>query len=269
MNKMLVAVFEGESKAYEGFQALKGLHTEGSIALYGVAVIAKNSERKVSLKQAADWTPFGPVLNVAIESLIGLLGGPVSVAAGAATRPLASALADLANTGVGVDFLDEVSQVLLPGKAAVVAEINEERVIPVDTRLEALGGVVFRRARAETGDAQIERDIATFKAEIKSLQTEQARATGEASAKLEARIEAAQLKLQAARDRAQARVEAVKLEAEAKVKSLQDQLSTTQGRTRARLELRLAQLRADYEVRSAKLNRSWQLTNEALTGRSW
>jgi hypothetical protein len=186
-----------------------------------------------------------------------------------ATRPLAGSLADLANAGVGVDFLEEVSQVLLPGKAAVVAEIHEEWVIPVDTRLEALDGAVFRRARAEIVEAQIERDIATFKAEIKSLQTEHARTTSKFSAKLLAKIESAQLKLQAARDRAQARVEAVKLEADAKIKSLQDQVAMTEGGARARLELRLAQVRVDYEVRCAKLNRAWQLTNEAYIGRSW
>jgi hypothetical protein len=151
----------------------------------------------------------------------------------------------------------------------VVAEVREERVIPVDTRLEALGGVVFRRARTEIVDAQIEHDIATFKTEIKSLQAEYARATGESSAKLGAKIEAAQLKLQAVQDRARARVEAVKLEAQVKIKSLQGQVSMTHGRTRARLELRLAQVCANYEVRSAKLSRAWQLANEALTERSW
>jgi hypothetical protein len=46
-----------------------------------------------------------------------------------------------------VDFLDEVSRRLLPGKVAVVAEIFESWVTLVDTRMEAQGGVVFRRAR--------------------------------------------------------------------------------------------------------------------------
>jgi hypothetical protein len=49
-------------------------------------------------------------------------------------------LYDLAHLGVGEDFLYEVEKSLLPGKAAVVAEVWEEWTLPVDTRMEALGG---------------------------------------------------------------------------------------------------------------------------------
>ena len=45
--------------------------------------------------------------------------------------------------------MDEVSQNLTPGKVAVVADADEEWVTPLDTRMEALGGIVFRRARGE------------------------------------------------------------------------------------------------------------------------
>ena len=37
--------------------------------------------------------------------------------------------------GVDADFLDEVSVALTPGKSAVVAEVDEAWVAPVDTRL--------------------------------------------------------------------------------------------------------------------------------------
>ena len=46
--------------------------------------------------------------------------------------------------GVNAEFLDDVSAKLTPGKWAVVSEISEEWVTPVDTRMEALGGIVFR-----------------------------------------------------------------------------------------------------------------------------
>ena len=36
MDKMLVAVFENESKAYEGSRILKQLDAEGSIAIYAL-----------------------------------------------------------------------------------------------------------------------------------------------------------------------------------------------------------------------------------------
>ena len=42
MNKMLITVFETETKAYEGLSALKGLHENGDITLYANAVINKD-----------------------------------------------------------------------------------------------------------------------------------------------------------------------------------------------------------------------------------
>src|SRR5258708_34470097 len=83
---------------------------------------------------------------------------------------------DLAKVGVGEDFLDEVGQHLQPGKAAVVAEVWEEWVMPVDTRMEAAGGVVFRCARGEVLDYQLERDAAALKAEVADRKAEDAQA---------------------------------------------------------------------------------------------
>src|SRR5262249_30018638 len=157
MDKMIVTVFDSEKEAYEGARALKEMHAEGSIALYAIAVIAKEPTGKVSVKQAADQGPVGTVLGLATGSLIGLLRGPVGRAGGAAAGTLGGSLADLANVGVGADFLDEVAQSLRPGKAAVVAEVEEQWVIPVDSRMEDLGGTVFRRSRNDVVDAQVER----------------------------------------------------------------------------------------------------------------
>ena len=83
----------------------------------------------------------------AIGSLIGLLGGPIGLGIGATAGVLAGGVADLHAAGVRADFIDEVSAALTPGKYALAAEISEEWVTPVDTRMEALGGVVFRTPR--------------------------------------------------------------------------------------------------------------------------
>ena len=148
MDKMLVVVFDDESKAYEGIKALRELHAEASLALYAAAVIAKDANGTVSVKQAADEGPLGTVLGLTTGSLIGLLGGPVGLAVGAVTGTLVGSLYDLAQLGVGEDFLAEVSQYLSPGKAAVVAEVDEEWITPLDARMErARRACVPTRAR--------------------------------------------------------------------------------------------------------------------------
>ena len=70
MNKMIVTVFNDESSAYKGVNALKQLHAEGSLTLYATAVIAKDAKGAVGIKQAADQGPLGTRLGCATGSLI-------------------------------------------------------------------------------------------------------------------------------------------------------------------------------------------------------
>ena len=46
MDKILVVIFDSESKAYEGSKALQELQHEGSINLYSKAVIARDASGK-------------------------------------------------------------------------------------------------------------------------------------------------------------------------------------------------------------------------------
>ena len=145
MDKMIVVVFDSELKAYDGSRALQELQNEGSINLYAKAVITRDASGKVEVKQEGDMGPVGTTVGLLTGSLIGLLGGPVGLAIGAGVGTYGGILYDLLHLGVSQDFLYEVEKSLQPGKAAVVAEIWEEWTLPVDTRMEALGGVVFRR----------------------------------------------------------------------------------------------------------------------------
>jgi hypothetical protein len=171
----------------------------------------------------------------------------------------------MANLGVGEDFLAEVEKSLLPGKAAVVAEVWEEWTLPIDTRMETLGGVVFRRTRGEVLDAQIERDVTALNADLEALEAEYKQSTGEAKAKLQKKVDAARAKLQAAQDAIQARIEASQKETEAKIKSLQEQAAKESGERKAKREARIAELQADQKRRSELLKQAWELTKEALS----
>ena len=149
MERMLVVVFENEQKAYEGSRALTALDFEGSISVYAEAVIKKNDDGTVTIEQTEDDFPIRTVGGTAIGALIGLLGGPVGVAVGAVGGTFAGGVWDLSRAGVNADFLDEVSAILTPGKWAIVSDISEEWVTPVDTKMEALGGTVFRISRSQ------------------------------------------------------------------------------------------------------------------------
>jgi len=75
MDRMLVVVFDNENKAYEGKNALQQLDGEGSISVYGYAVLAKNADGTATVKQGDDVGPIGTLLGTSLGSLIGVLGG--------------------------------------------------------------------------------------------------------------------------------------------------------------------------------------------------
>ncbi len=265
MDKMLVVVFDSEIKAYEASKALQELQNEGSINLYAKAVIARDAGGKVAVKQEGDAGPVGTAVGLLTGSLIGLIGGPVGLVIGAYAGTVGGMVYDLVNLGVGEDFLSDVEQYLLPGKAAVVAEVWEEWTLPVDNRMEALGGVVFRRTREDFVDDQIERDVAALNADLAELKAERDQASGEAKAKLQKKIDATRGKLQAKQDEIQARIEASQKESDAKIKSLQEQAAKESGERKAKREARIAELKADQKRRSDLLKQAWKLTKEALS----
>ena len=156
----------------------------------------------------------------------------------------------------------EVSRYLSPGKAAVIAEIDEEWITPLDARMEPLGGIVFRRSRGEFIDAQVEREIAAAKAEHAKLETEYSEAGAEAKAKLKAKLDAAQNRLRARRDLLKEKIEAIKRQNEAKVKALQEQAAQAKGAMKARLDKRIAEERGDHQLRMEKLSKAWQLSKK-------
>jgi hypothetical protein len=153
----------------------------------------------------------------------------------------------------------------LPGKAAVVAEVWENWMLPVDTKMEALGGVVFRSTRMDFVDDQMEKDIAALNAGLDELDAEYAQASAEAKKKLQTRIDNAKAKLQAAQDAMQARLQSSQQETEAKIQSLQEQAVKAQGERKAKLEKRIAELKADQKRRSELLKQGGELIKEALS----
>ena len=264
MNKMLVAVFDNETAAEEGLQALRKLHASGDITLYASGVMAKDVKGNISVKKAMDAGPVGTAMGLAVGSLIGLLSGPVGVAVGALTGSLVGAVRDFWTAGVGLDFVEEAERLLKAGKVALVAEIEEEWVIPVDSALESLGGHVFRRTRSELAEAQYDHDIAAFKAEVKELQAEASHATGAAKTKVQTKLATAKKSLDDAVHRAKQRVDTLEHEADAKAASLNLQMSQATDDAKDKLGDRMKRVKSAYHARGAKLSKAWELTKEAL-----
>lgn len=227
---MLVVVFDNESKAYNGKKALLQLDGEGSIRVYGYAVVAKNADGTTSVKQGDDAGPLGTLLGTSLGSLIGLLGGPTGLAVGAAAGMLGGSAADLDNARIGADFIDDVNQVLSPNRLALVAEIEEDWTTPVDTRMEAIGGKVFRRALSEAKDTANKEDVDAMKADLAQMKTEHSKARAERQAALQEKINQLDSKIQGWMKKDRDRTEAAEHQAKAKLQILKEKATAPRAK---------------------------------------
>jgi uncharacterized membrane protein len=261
MNKVIFVGFDTEQKAYEGDRALRDMHRDGTLTLYNDAVVVKEPGGTVAVRRAPDAEPVGTFGGMLTGGLIGLLGGPVGAAVGLGAGTLIGAAFDLTKEGVDRDFVEDAGARLQPGKAAVIAEIDEQWQAALDTRMEGLCGTLVRRTQTQIEDAYLEREIETAQkelavlesetvAEVKATQTEKARKQAE---KLQAKIDAAKRKVQEKEDELARKLQSVKDEGNQKIAVLKAQKTTATAESKAALERRLADVRSDYDRRTGRL----------------
>ena len=271
MNKILVAVFDTETGAFEGLSALKDLHSEGDITLYASSVVAKDASGEVTVQQAADPGPLGTLVGIVGGGLVGLIGGPAGALVGAWLGGTGGLIYDLFTVGVDVDFMDQVSGSLAPGKVAVVADVDESWITPVDTRLGALGATTFRRYPNEVLDEQLLREAEAAEADMEQLDAEFARSTGEAKAAIRAEMAQQHAKIQAIADRIDTALKKDKAELDARLAKLQGQLQAARTEQKERITARIDEAKANHTARQEKLEearhpakQALELTGEAL-----
>ncbi len=230
MDRMLVVVFDNASKAYEGAKVLQELDGDGSISVYSHAVVVKNPDDTTTVRQSDDRGPLGTLVGTLLGSLIGLLGGPTGFAIGGAVGLVGGAAADLNKARIGDDFIVDVAKVLLPNRAAVVAEIEEDSTTPVDTRMEAIGGTVFRRGLSEVKHTIHDENIAAIKADLAQMTAEHAKADADRKAKLQENINEIESKLQAWLEEDKDRRQAAEREAQAEAQILKAKAAVAKAR---------------------------------------
>jgi uncharacterized membrane protein len=267
MNKMLVAVFDNENKAFEGLNALKDLHNKGDITLYATAVVSKNEKGELRLDNAADEGPIGTATGLFTGSLLGLVGGPVGVTVGAMTGSLAGLIFDVSTDDINTSFVDEVSNALANGKTALIAEIDEAWTVPIDTKLEALNGLVFRRLRDEVAEDQLARESEAIAAEYRNLEEELKEAREEDKAAIKSAMAKLQNKAHATEEVVRKKLNETRSQLDAKVNTMQEQVKNARERRKAKMEKRISEVKQEYKLRTEKLKQASKLVGEALAAK--
>jgi uncharacterized membrane protein len=253
MEDILVVVFDTAQRAYEGLNYLNQLDSDGVIDLYAGSVIEKEADGKVSEQGRQGNFAFHTIAGTALGSLTGLLGGPAGFGIGATVGGLTGIICDLHAAGVNSHFVDEVAAILKPGKFAVVADVNEDRTAPVDTRMEALGGIVFRTEKQNFEYELRAQKITEIRGRIDQLKGEEEKAMVDQKSKLQAQIDTLSQKLKTAEAEAEQQAQQLKQDTEAKVQVLQKKAAKAQGDAKAKINAQIDELRKKADTSVAKL----------------
>jgi hypothetical protein len=163
-------------------------------------------------------------------ALIGALFGPAGLLLGSAAGLGGGAAVDFTNLGVGQDFLDDVAKTLTPGKVALVAEVDEEWTAPVDSSMEALGGVVLRRSLSDVQKQVREENIASMKADVAQYKAEMAQAQADRKTKLQEKVSQLESRIQAQMQKLQERGIISDKKAQARAKLMEAKAAVAQAK---------------------------------------
>ena len=160
MRNFVAVVFDDTSKAYDGLHELWQLDSESAITVHGTGVVHRTTWGQYQVDTKETNPALATAIGVGIGALIGALAGPAGAAIGAA-KGAGIGAATGGVIGVGADLYradtrDEASYetalVLRAGQSAVIADVSEDSTSDIDTRMEKLGGKVYRRSRGGLHD---------------------------------------------------------------------------------------------------------------------
>ena len=170
MKNYIAVVFSSDDKAHDGLRALWDLDAEGDLTVHGAAVIRRDDTGHIRVADRTTDLGLRTAVGIEIGALLGLMAGPIGVAAGiagAATLGVGTAIGvgALAGGAVGVtaDVVKEDQRenagneaffTLRHGQSAVVAEVSEDWTEVLDRAMPPLGGTTYCcESNAETNAA--------------------------------------------------------------------------------------------------------------------
>ena len=263
MGRYIVCVFDDDKSVYEAGRAVQLLDDEGSIAVFEAAIISKDSGGEVQVEDAVEDMPFSTGTGMLLGGLIGLLGGPGGLLLGTTAGGLGGLLVDANAAGVNDDFLDAVMRKLEPGKFALIAEISEGWTLPLDTRIEELGGTLHRGWRVDVDDERLSRDVEVTRRELEQLEAEWSRAPGDDKKSIQKSMDMVRDQLKSLEKKADKRQVTLEKETTKRLKKLDEQIAKADADTKPRFEAIRAEIQDDHDRRAAKLKGANELAAQA------
>ncbi len=147
---VIVVGFADNDRAFEAMTTLNELATQGQIALEEAAVVIRDEDGHIEVKdQVGDPSFANTASGGLVGLLIGILGGPLGVLLGGATGLAVGSLFDLADAEDTDSALSQVSKTLRVGRTSLLAQVAEQSPEVVDAAMAPFSGTVVRRSVAD------------------------------------------------------------------------------------------------------------------------
>ena len=169
MTNYIAIIFSSDEKAHAGLRRLWDLADEGKTTVHGAALVLRDDMGNIRVANKNSDIGTRTAFGVGIGALLGLIAGPIGVAAGIAGATsvgagTAAGLGALAGGAAGLtagviteDRRESAASgslfALAHGQVGVVAEVSEDWTSIIDEAMEALGGTVYRRENTAVANA--------------------------------------------------------------------------------------------------------------------
>jgi uncharacterized membrane protein/sporulation protein YlmC with PRC-barrel domain len=162
--ELVAKVFDAPDKASEALKSVQALEKEGTLKLRNAAVLVKEKDGKLALKETGDVdVKSGRLFGAITGGLIGLLGGPIGVivgaAAGAGVGGLAAKKIDM---GFSDEFLETFQKRLQPGDSALIVLVEGDSAEELSQAWAEKEGIIVRQTLT---DEMVERLVGAGEAE--------------------------------------------------------------------------------------------------------
>lgn len=165
---VIVAIFQEEKAADEALGQLKAERKEKAFSIQDAAVIKKDANGKLHVKETADSSGGkGAGIGLILGAAMGLIGGPIGLAAWGAGGALVGGIAaKLHDSGIKNDQLAKIGADIPPGSSALVVVIDPNWTSPIEKELAAAGAQVSTTAIAAEIADQLQRAAEEREAEL-------------------------------------------------------------------------------------------------------
>ena len=154
MSDLIVVGFKDEFKADEVMSELRRLQSEYLVDLEDAAIVVRNQEGKVKIKQAQELVAAGAVSGSYWGVLLSVLFfNPIFALVGAAAGALSGALSDI---GIDDNFMRDLGSTIEPGTSAIFVLVRKSTPDRVLADLSKFEGKVLRTSLSKEDEAKLQ-----------------------------------------------------------------------------------------------------------------